>query len=163
MSHIVERTREFIPNDIGPPLSEREKLLDDRIEELRKKRESFDPETEFVGIRRLGSTYTVAEPFAYFDGPSDHQLRFDHYSFIGLAAFITGGATVFAFHLKTLPYVSSLFRGVLAAIPGGYFGHKCFEWRKELGRKKNNTFFAYALLHENDFPKLGNSFFPMIE
>nr|XP_027194168.1 uncharacterized protein LOC113788903 [Dermatophagoides pteronyssinus] len=154
MSNLVERTREFIPNDIiEPSLSEREKLIDERIEELRKKRESFDPETEFVGIRRLGSSYTAAEPFAYFDGPSQHQLRFVHVTYIGLTSMVMAGATIFAFHLKTLPYVSCLFRGALSAIPGGYLGHKFFEWRQQFGRKKNNTFFAYALMHENDFPK----------
>ncbi|KAH9527740.1 uncharacterized protein LOC124490994 [Dermatophagoides farinae] len=155
MSDIVERTREFIPNDIiEPSLAEREKLLDSRIEELRQKRESFDPNTQFVGIRRLGSSYTVAEPFAYFDGPSEQQLRFDHVTFIGLSAFIFAGAAVFVGQMKNLPHVVSLFRGTLAAIPGGYFGHKFYDFRRQLGRKKNNTYFAYALLHEKDFPKI---------
>lgn len=152
----VERTREFIPNDIlEPSLSERAQRIDERIEELRAKRESFDKETQFVGIRRLPKEYSVVEPFAYFDGPSEYQLRFEKYSSIAIGSAIGITGVILANKYRNVSYVIGLLRGMATGGPiGGYLGYLGFDFKTKLAKRKHETYFSYALVHENDFPKI---------
>ncbi|KAI7691314.1 hypothetical protein SSS_01923, partial [Sarcoptes scabiei] len=149
----VERTREFIPNDIvGPTLEERQQSIDERIIELKNKFESFDPKTQFVGIRRLGNRYTIAEPFAFFEAPNEFQLRFERITSQAMAAVIACAAIITHHRSKNFSYIVGLARGLICAGPAYYLGGKCYDFKVQKQRQRNNLFFSYALLHEKDFP-----------
>lgn len=156
----VERTREFLPNDIiEPSLTERRQRVNERIEELAANKQKFDNEKQFVGIRRLGPTYTIAEPFAYFDSPSVDKLKFDKYTLMGIAFSITTFTTTIILRTRNYPYFIATGRGFLFSIPAVFITGKLYDFRRQANLKRHNTFLSYALLHENDFPIYGKNFF----
>lgn len=159
----VERTREFLPNDIiEPSLTDRRQRVNERIEELAANKKNFDTEKQFVGIRRLGPKYTIAEPFAYFDSPSVDKLKFEKYTIMGLTFSITTFGTALTLRTRNYPYFIATGRGMLLSIPLAFIIGKIFDYRRMISLKQHNNFLSYALLHENDFPVYGK-FFPIFK
>ena len=151
MAEIV-RTRVFHPHDVQTPTEDEIRA---RIEELKAKRNSFDPKTQFTGLRRLGPTYTVAEPFAYFDGASADQNRISYALVYGGFGMITYLGIIWGHKIMNSPFLTGMVRGLISAPIGAYFGGKMYDWNTKRLQRKNNILFHYALLHEKDFPVIG--------
>lgn len=145
----VERTREFNPTD---RIARSEAEVLERLEELKANKEKFDPETQFTGLRRIGSKCTVAEPLAYFDWPRPDKevgTRQLMQIIVGFSGFIT---SVALFRLKKATYLTGLSTGVLLSIPTGYIGGLAFDVKRKYMKDKRAMLLHYAILNENNFP-----------
>lgn len=148
---LLQRTRDFIPDEEA----EQEPVdIYARLNELKKNYESFDFKKHFVGLKRLGDSYTVAEPYAYFDGPNECAIRFGE-QILALGSGIAGYTASMLIH-KGL-HVSqrvSLIRSLAVAALGAFAGYKMYHVKEQIALDKRNLFFHYALLHEKDFPPI---------
>lgn len=151
----VYKTRVFDPDDVQ---HRSEDDIKARLEELKAKRESFDPKTQFTGLRRLGASYTIAEPLAFFDGPTEEQRKLNYALIYGGCGLVTALGVMMTYKLKGGAYLTGLARGAAVAPFGAYGFGKFNEYIIKSSKRKNNILLHYALLNEHEFPVIGKLF-----
>lgn len=148
----IQRGRVEVPTDVEYRTIEELKA---RLQELKEKKESLDRKTQFTGLSRLGSRYTVAEPFAFFDGPTEDQRKLEYGLVYGGGALTMFTAMVLGSKTQHARYLTGIFRGLLVAPIGAIFCGELYKWNVRRQTKVNNVLLHYALLHEKDFPVIG--------
>ena len=148
----IQRTRVLDPADVQYRTEDEIKA---RIDEFHARRETFDPKKHFTGLSRLGSSYTVAEPLALFDGPTPDQRKLTYALIYGGSAFITVVAFLGNAKIKRASYLTGLTRGLMFAPVFAWGASKFYDYISEVTARKNKILLHYALLHENDFPVIG--------
>ena len=152
VGNLIKRTRTFDPDDTT---FRTEDEIKERLQELNEKRASFDPKTQFCGLRRIGSSYTVAEPFAFFDGPTPNPPKLNYH--LGYLAFGMVGLVGFMMDYKVRhgSYLTGLARGLIAAPVFAYLGSKFYAYHISYQKRKMDILFHYALMKENELPRIG--------
>ena len=146
------RGRAFYPNDNAQDLGSVD--WKSRYNEL-KNRKDWDPEWDFIGLKRLGDRYHPLDVFFKFEGTPAHMQTFDHVwlPFIGT---IAGGiSSIVANFWSRRPLVSALPIHVAVAAIGCGVGIYARRNQIRRGRERDAVLIHYLLLHENDFPKIG--------
>jgi len=150
-----ERTRPFYPGDNAVPMNEVD--WKSRYQELTTTR-NWDPEKDFVGIKRLGKSYSPLDPFFKFDGVPEDNKTFDKlwYPFYGFVGFT--GAYIAASYWSRRPLFSGLLPALVSGCLGIGVGALAYRNQQSRARDRDAVMIHYLLLHEQDFPKIGISF-----
>lgn len=151
----IIRSRSEVPTDVEYRTIEDLKA---RLQELKEKKDSLDKKKHFTGLSRLGSRYTVAEPFAFFDGPTEDQRKLEYGLVYGGGALAMFTAMVLGNKTKHAKYLTGVLRGLAVAPFGAIFCGEIYKWNIRRQTKVNNVLLHYALLHEKDFPVIGKLF-----
>lgn len=147
-----ERGRAFYPNDNAQELNSVDWKA--RYQEL-KNRKDWDPERDFIGLKRLGDRYHPIDPFFKFEGTPDHMLTFDNVwiPFIGLCFGTISSIT--ANFWSRRPLVSALPIHVGVGLLGLGAGLYARANQRRRARERDAVLIHYLLLHEKDFPIIG--------
>lgn len=123
-----------------------------RLEELSK--QDWDPETQFVGIRRLGDSYHPVEPFLKFNAPTEDKVKADRvfYPVYGISAGLY--SHLIAQRWARKPAYSQLPKLVLMCAFGCAFGEYFYKSQQTRLANKDAHLIHYILLHEEDFPRI---------
>lgn len=153
----LNRTREFIPNDHETFLADIS--IDERVDQLKTKLDSLDHTKQFVGMKRLGSSYSVVDPFVLFEVNNPNHIKFERVS-----SFFGSGALGFLCYFAGLnnvmkPTLPLAIKSLACGMVVGYLGLKGYDWTRNMLNDKRNVLFHFALLHEKDFPLIGKEFF----
>jgi len=126
-----------------------------RIDELKEMRARMDPEKQFFGLKRLGSSYSIVEPYAFFDGPTEHQRVFNRVVIWGGAFLVCHAAGVlWAKSLTKATWTTGIIRGMMAWPFVGFGAESVGKYITDRRKKKQEIYFHYALMHEDQFPRI---------
>ena len=149
------RGREFYPNDNAQDLGSVD--WKSRYNEL-KNRKDWDPETQFIGLKRLGDRYHPLDVFFKFDGVAKESQAFDNLWIPGFTTVVGFVSSVVSNFWSARPLVSSFPRhlgfGLLGLGVGLYARHN----QQTRAAQRDAVLIHYLLLHENEFPMIGMNF-----
>jgi len=146
-----ERTRPFYPKDNAIPLDEID--WKSRYEYYKNKRD-WDPVRDFVGIKRLGSSYHFLDPFFKFDGIPHDMKQFDRYFYplvVGSSCLVFG---VMQNYMSRRPLYGSLVSALAWTAVGVGIGFYAYHNQQTRAKERDAVMVHYMLLHEHDFPKI---------
>lgn len=152
-----ERTRPFYPGDNPIPLADID--WKSRYDEL-KNRKDWDEKRDFVGMKRLGSSYHLIDPFFKFESAPEENKKFDKYwypFFIGIGF---TGAYITANYWARRPIFGGLVPALFCGALGVGVGLTGYHINQVRSRDRDAVLMHYMLLHEHELPTIGiyNSF-----
>ena len=148
----IVKGRQEVPTDVDYRTIEEVRA---RLQELKAKKDSFDPNVHFSGLSRLGPKYTVAEPLAFIDGPNPDQLKMNFALAYGLGGLTMFTAGVLGNKIVHGRYLKGILSGLMIAPLGALAMGELYKWNIKRQNKRTNVLLHYAILHEKDFPVIG--------